>query len=250
MEINLENYTRLKEQKLKRADIAKVFDMPEWQLKKLIAKNGWGKKLPTIINTRVFDVVNKESAYWIGFLAADGCVDDKGRVRVGLQRSDIGHLQKLAKFVGSSHTIQERDNRCDLEFTCRNMANDLSKYGIVPRKSVEYYPGPVDIYGEFLPEFFRGWFDGDGTICESFSNKNSKLATLYTGIACSKPAYPWIVENIFNILDITHKIHERDNHMTITLNTNKSIKLLNWMYADSEEATRLDRKYDLYVKTV
>ena len=250
MEINLENYTKLKEQRLKRAEIAETFGIPEWKLKKLIANNGWGKKAPTLSNKRAFSEVTRESAYWIGFLAADGCVDEKGRVRVGLQRSDVSHLYKLAKFVGSTHKVQERDNRCDLEFSCAEMVADLSKYGIVPRKSIEFHPGPVKLYSEFLPEFFRGWFDGDGTICESFSNKASKLATLYTGIACSKPAYPWIVENIFVPLDISHKIHERDNHMTVTLNTNKSIKLLNWMYSTSTTDTRLDRKYDLYIKTV
>lgn len=251
MELNKENYDKLKAQKLKRSDIAEKFGITDNNLKYLIAKNGWGKKSPTIKHPRIFKEITKESAYWIGFIAADGCVDDKGRVRIGLQKSDINHLRKFAKFIGSDHKISEdKEKRCDIEFTCREMVADLAQYGIVPRKSVTYHPGDLKIYEKYLREFFRGWFDGDGTICESFSNKNSITATLYTGIACSKPSYSWICDHIFNRLGISWKVHEKINHMTVTLNTNKSKILLDWMYSDSEQEFRLDRKYDLYVKTV
>lgn len=250
-ELTKENYLELKNSKLyTRPQMAGIFGIPDWKLKKWIAANNLGTKPPTLSKPRAFMEINKESSYWAGFLAADGCVDEKGRVRIYLQLSDSVHLEKFAKFVGSSHKINldGSRNRCSLEFTCEQMVADLLKWNVVPRKSVEYCP-PNNL--PFMKDFMRGYFDGDGTICESFSNANSKTSTLYAGVACSYNFRDWFVHHLPEISnEITLKQHERDNHVTITMNTNKSIVFLTYLYEDSTEAFRLNRKYELYLKLV
>lgn len=233
-----------------RPQMAGEFGIPDWKLKKWIATNKLGAKIPKVLNPGAFKEITPENSYWAGFIAADGCVDSKGRIRFYLQLSDHQHLNKFADFVQSDHTISldETRNRCSLEFTCVEMVADLLKWNIVPNKSIGYRP--PDTLQE-LSSFMRGYFDGDGTICESFSNKNSVTATLYAGLACSYNFRDWLVKKLPEISsEITLKQHKRDNHVTITMNTNKSIAFLNFIYKDSSEKTRLDRKYDLFEKTV
>lgn len=122
--------------------MAGIFGIPDWKLKKWIATNSLGTKPPTVSKPSAFKEITPESSYWAGFIAADGCVDEKGRVRFYLQLSDHTHLQKFAEFVGSSHkiNIDQKRNRCSLEFVCSQIVTDLLKWNIVPRKSLEYCP--------------------------------------------------------------------------------------------------------------
>lgn len=245
MELNKENYLKLKETgKYTRPQMAGIFNMPDWKLKKWIANNGMGAIKPVVKNKSVFKNRDCPKAnYWAGFIAADGCVDTKGRLRFYLQLSDYQHLEKFASFVGSNHKINkdEKRNRCSIEFTCRSMVEDLLYWNIVPNKSISYTPPK----GFFNSHFIRGLFDGDGTISESFSNVNSRTATLYAGLSCSYPCRDWFKSYCDN-LGITIKQHERENIVTITMNTNKSIVFLDAIYSSSAENTRLTRKYNLY----
>lgn len=253
MEINKENYFTLKSQKLKRTEIANQFNIPDWKLKKIIAKEGWGVKRPIYKYNGCFDSLDSNSAYWLGFFMADGNISDDNRIRLMLQKADITHIQKFKDFVECEHKISYTDkypNRVSLEFTSKEMASILAKYNIVPRKTLLAIPPNPEIFGKYFKDYLRGFFDGDGTISECFSNKNSVTSTLYTGFAIAKQSFDWLDNILTNILQVTYKVYEKENIFTVTLNTNKSIKLLTYMYEDSDTYNRLDRKYDLYYKTV
>lgn len=253
MEITKENYFNLKSQKLKRAEIAYRFSIPDWKLKKIIAKEGWGSKQIRYKYNGCFDFLNKNSAYWLGFFMADGCVTEDDRIRLMLQKSDIAQLEKFKNFVGCEHKISYTDkypNRVSLEFTSKEIATIFKQYNIIPRKTLIATPPDPEIFKEYFSDYLRGFFDGDGTISESFSNKNSATATLYTGFAIAKQSYNWLDNILTNILNISYKKFEKENMYSITMNTNKSKTLLSYLYETSQYENRLDRKYDLYVKTI
>jgi hypothetical protein len=253
MEINKENYDNLRSQKLKRAEIAQVFSIPDWKLKKIIAKEGWGTKQIRYYYNGCFDKINKSSSYWLGFLMADGCVMDDNRIRLYLQKADIEQLEKFKEFVDCEHKISyttKYPNRVSLEFTSIEIASILKVYNIVPRKTLKAIPPNPEVFGEYFSDYLRGYFDGDGTISESFSNTNSRLATLYTGFAIAKQSYNWLDNALTNIVKVSYKKFEKENMYSITLNTNKSKALLHYMYDNSEYKNRLNRKFDLFYKTV
>ena len=52
-------------------------------------------------NESIFDNIDTaEKAYWIGFITADGYINEKrGWLSIQLQYSDIDHLKKFAKFI-------------------------------------------------------------------------------------------------------------------------------------------------------
>lgn len=251
MELNFNSYSELKSKKLKRAEIADIFGIPEWKLKKLIAINGWGKKAPTV-DEDSFSELSEAGAYWAGFIAADGNVDNKKRIRIMLKYDDILHIEKFAKFVNSTHAIQTNTdtyNRCAIEFTSAKMCNDLSTiYNIGPNKTDKLLP-PI-INTEFIPHFIRGVFDGDGSICESFSNANSITATLYATLVSGSIDFTSWLETFLEFSNITFSTQNKPGAQQIKLNTLQAIKFLNIIYQNSTEATRLDRKYAIYKRVV
>ena len=254
MELTFENYTLLKNEKLSRAQIADRFGIPDWKLKKHIAANKWGKVLPTIGNTTAFDEYTEESSYWAGFLAADGNVDKKGRIRLMLKYDDIRHLEKFKIFLQSTHMVSSNTdtyNRCSFEFTDMNMCEVLDfNYNIVPNKSL-IYRFPSHMAKHHIKHFIRGYFDGDGSICESFSNVNSTTATLYATFASGSFEF---AEYLFNYLkqELDLGGHLQDfntgKKWQIKYNTNDAKKLLTYMYAGS--IVSLDRKKLLYSRIV
>lgn len=248
MELTQENYNKLKDNKLKRSEIAKIFNIPEWKLKKHIATYKWGKILPIIEFEDVFEELDEYSCYWGGFLAADGNVDSKKRVRLMLQYDDMGHLEKFKELIGSTHTISyntDQYNRCSFEFTSRKMCEDLERnFNIVPNKT-DKLKFPKHLTVEQLRHYIRGYFDGDGSICESFSNKNSITATLYTTFASG---YKEHIDNLFEFLQQELQLvgNNRDygTKSQLKFNTNDSITILSWMYSNCN--IYLDRKYAKY----
>ncbi len=254
MEIEYTKYLELKQSGITRPKIAEYFGVPDWKLKKHIAKNNWGKKAPTIGNESAFDEYDEFSCYWAGFLAADGCVDAKNRVRVMLKYDDLSHLEKLKEFLQSTHAISvntDKYNRCSFEITSPHMCDMLDiNFNIVPNKT-DKLKFPKFIPRKYLIHYLRGYFDGDGIICESFSNKNSITASLYATFASGSREFSI---DLFNYLQVElglggHLQEFKDStKWQLKFNTNDAITLLGYMYEDSN--VYLDRKYALYQRIV
>lgn len=246
-----EYYLELKSQKLTRAQIAEIVGLTDNQLKRLIAKNGWGIRKTYTVNHNCFSVPTPESAYWAGFLAADGNVDEEYRVRLMLHASDLRHLEKFQAFTCSNHKISintTKYNRASLEFKSEQMVKDLEYFwNITPRKS-KTLQAPNVTDPALLNHFLRGYFDGDGTIGETFSNKNSITASVFVGfVSGSEDMTVWL-QDMISERGATYSTSYFETKSQIKLNTNQGEILLNQLYTNSTEATRLDRKYDLYIK--
>lgn len=249
MELTFENYTNLKLQGLKRAEIANEFSIPEWKLKKHIAANNWGKASPVIGNESAFDDYSEESCYWAGFIAADGNVDSKNRIRVMLKYDDILHLEKLREYLKSTHSISSNTttyNRCSFEITSAHIREMLEfNFNIVPNKTDKYKLPSIP--KAYLRHYVRGYFDGDGSICESLSNINSITATLYATFSSGSAEF---IKSLYNRLNTELNLggHLQDfntrKKWQIKYNTNDAKSLLAWMYENS--TVYLERKYNLY----
>lgn len=118
------------------------------------------------INSRVFDVIDtEEKAYWLGFLFADGYIADSGNVEISLKLSDINHLYKFQSFIGLNNAVKQDSYRCRIYFMDKNIAENLKKYGMTPRKSLTLkYPSSQVVPQHLEGHFIRGYFDGDGSV--------------------------------------------------------------------------------------
>lgn len=109
-----------------------------------------------------FETVTDDSAYWLGFLLADGNVS-KNTVTINLKTSDRLHLEKFRDFMGGNQIISlKKDLRVSgYAFGSIKVTKDLAKWNIVPNKSLIAKP-----HTELLKNshFWRGVIDGDGSI--------------------------------------------------------------------------------------
>jgi len=113
---------------------------------------------------------NEQSAYWFGFLSADGCVDKGRRVRLLIHKKDLNHLVAYKNFLKTDYPIcyRKSDGHPSLDVICRELAEDLTEKGCTPRKSLTLqFPNEDVLPREFLWDYLRGVFDGDGCITTS-----------------------------------------------------------------------------------
>jgi hypothetical protein len=123
------------------------------------------------LNERAFSIpLTPEAKYWVGVLLADGNVSiKKGIPIVALhqQKIDKGQIDKFRTFVKSTHKIGRYVNKktrrvyYSISFSCKIMADDIAKYGVIPKK---WYIVKVKGGIENDRDLWRGVIDGDGTL--------------------------------------------------------------------------------------
>ena len=119
----------------------------------------------THCDTEFFATLSPTSAYWAGFIAADGCLSCRGKtLSIGLNRRDIEHLNKFAKAIKTNARIGyvNSNNSVHINISSEKVFDSLSKLGITPNKSLTI--SNVNIPPHLMSHFIRGVFDGDGYI--------------------------------------------------------------------------------------
>lgn len=109
----------------------------------------------------MFDVLDEHASYWVGFLAADGCITDTDRIQLSLSVGDIDHITKFKTWLKAEHDISyhKKTNSSKITFTSHKIANILQQLGIGPRKSKTLKVHDALVTNK---DFWRGVVDGDG----------------------------------------------------------------------------------------
>ena len=145
------------------------------------------------------NIDTEEKAYLLGLYFTDGRVRKDSRcelnytIHMQLQARDLEMIEKIKDIFQVNNKIyhDKRNNKeCyEISFSSRKMAQDLSKYGIVPRKTYETSHLPF----EYIPDnlkihFLRGLFDGDGgfSVDSSYSKDVSFDFTSYYSSICEE----------------------------------------------------------------
>ena len=120
-------------------------------------------------NENFFEVIDtEEKAYWLGFLYADGCVQQKGNyytTKIDLATIDRNHIEKFKKSLDSNHNINDYKDHSKIVIGSKKMFNDLNNKGCVPKKTlILEFPTIEQVPEHLVHHFIRGYFDGDGTI--------------------------------------------------------------------------------------
>lgn len=103
-------------------------------------------------------------AYVLGFWFADGYMRKEKSYRIVFSGKDEDILIKIREALDSNHPIRlnSRDNCYFISFCSRKLYEDLTKLGGLRCKSkVINFP---KVFKKFLPDFIRGYFDGDGSV--------------------------------------------------------------------------------------
>jgi LAGLIDADG-like domain len=123
------------------------------------------------------DLSDDWHAYWIGFIAADGCVflDEKrshARVQLSVKVSDIDHLRNFQRGTKTTAKVRVGSNETGynplgriavIQVSNPHLVRALAKWRIVPNKTL-ILGWPTHFPSTLIPGYIRGYFDGDGTV--------------------------------------------------------------------------------------
>ena len=123
------------------------------------------------------NIDNEYKAYFLGLLIADGCIfkfcKNTMFVMLSLQERDSYMVENFAKVVGANRKVlvDKRDNSKSITISSNKMASDLSKYGVIEKKTFSTYL-PM-IRKDLMKHLVRGILDGDGNVGKRFTNKGN-----------------------------------------------------------------------------
>lgn len=185
------------------------------------------------------DIDTEEKAYWLGFIAADGCVHEAtksgaAKLSVRLGSKDEDHLYKLRDALESTHRIFEYKRPSGygntsvsiLDITSNVLAAALTKHGVGPRKTFTLQ-WPQHLLPELMHHYLRGYVDGDGGWC-----------------CCRTPAGPqWtfhVTGNLSFIEDCqTFLMHECELRKTKPQNLRNQPKITQMRYGGNDQVQRI-----------
>jgi len=190
------------------------------------------------LNENFFDTLNEKSAYWLGFLYADGYVRMKdgksGELKLKLKDTDKGHIEKFLNDIECNKPIKcgidNKSKFCSVTVYSNSLVNKLFELGCVNNKTQKIrLPNLND---NLMNHFIRGYFDGDGSISKVKNRPNSFVVSI-----CSNKNFN---EDIIKFLGYGKDI-KSDNYSVIKINRLVEVtKFRDYIYTNAN--TLLERK--------
>ena len=159
-------------------EMAKQLGRSESSVENKRCKLGLKNERKYMFNINFFKTpLNEFSAYWLGFICADGYISSYKEVAIQLQKDDFEHLKKFNKCLNGNIPITffEKKPRyikekftgisylCQIRIFSKEMVSDLNLLGVYKNKSLDINFPELD--NDYLIWcFIRGYFDGDGSI--------------------------------------------------------------------------------------
>lgn len=222
-------------------------------------------------NDSYFNTIDTpEKAYWLGFIAADGCIIDTSagegsqkRVKIALQKSDDEHLRKFRECIEGNHpiTYHEVVNRkwnikseeCQIVIYSASMVEDLERLGLYPRKTYSLpFPNTRQVSNRLMPHYLRGFIDGDGSFTSRTRDDRDRRVAEFNITGADKTFLNDSREFLENTLDVRVGLYRNeDGNWRITASSISDVlHILDYVYrADGITYNSvLNRKYLKYMQ--
>lgn len=196
---------------------------------------------------------NELSAYWLGFVSADGWVGNQGDLIVHIQADDEHHLHLMRRALNSNAPITYIDNTKSVRFAVysKRLTDDLRRLGLRhdKSKSQQFPVIPENMHKHFI----RGLLDGDGSIKiqkrmklnprdKSKRYPTTEYKITFCGTASTMLLINLIISNKCAVNTVT--VQRRPSLAVVEWSgLVQCKKILNWLYSDASAA--LNRKKQL-----
>ena len=131
------------------------------------------------------DNLTLKSCYWAGFIAADGCINERknsNSLSIKISNKDYSLLEDFLIDTKSTNQILKCTGQDQSRLIIRSeqWIKDLREvFNIGPKKSMTYlYPNLID--EELIKAFIIGYMDGDGSVCFIGKDKYLKFSAAGT----------------------------------------------------------------------
>lgn len=198
------------------------------------------------VNEKSFDTLSEESAYWLGFLYADGQVGRSKVIILQLKRQDGYHVQRFADFLQSNSPVIPATSTAKgityestyFAVTHKYLGERLESIGIL-RHRPDFSRVLTFLTPEYYRHFIRGVFDGDGSAVKKhnliiFAGNTDLLTWIRQVLADNTNSNPTLT---------IHK-HKTANLHYLTYSKGRStFQILDYLYHDTD--LYLTRKRDI-----
>lgn len=210
------------------------------------------------IKRNFFKIWSKEMSYILGFIVADGSLEDASYLRgkyLRLYSNDVEILEKIKQAMHSEHKIIARspskflyngkkyisNGNYMVRIGNHEIYNDLIKLGVTPRKSktIKFPQVPL----QYLSHFIRGYLDGDGCIY-SYKTRDRLSVVFTSGSKMFLQALSQVISSSYGTKE--HNIACSDGVFQLMYSTKEAVKLLNSVYTESANNLFLNRKFQKY----
>lgn len=213
-----------------------------------------------LVNENFFKKWTHEMAYVLGYIYADGSLDNSPRIRAkyfSINSVDEDTIRNIREVLGSGHTVvrlaptsENRKEKFLLRIGSHAMYDDLEKLGLYPNKSLTMsFP---KIPQDFLSDFVRGYFDGDGCayleMSEGISQERiiKRLRTIFT--SGSRGFLEGLQEVIACKTDCVGKIYVSHRAFQLVYGTKESMEVFVFLYGNARRQLFLKRKFEVFLK--
>jgi intein/homing endonuclease len=197
-------------------------------------------------------------AYVLGFFAADGYINlnKRGANFWCIQITDKQLLESIKRVIQAEHKISKRQSKDGqkpiyrLQIGSRKMCEDLRKIGFGERKTKSLCTPNVS--DKVLPDFVRGYFDGDGNVWHGLIHKDRSRPTLAIRVVFTSASLEFLdnLKKRLKLLDINGSIIKgKGNYYRLQYSTLSSLKLYDFMYNGCiKDSLFLKRKKRIFEK--
>lgn len=218
-------------------------------------------------NDSYFECIDDSTtAYWIGFITADGYVNNSQAYRnyelgIELSTKDEAHLKRFLEDISSNSKVSRRTKSSfknkgyDKSYEesvariySKQIVESLSKYGIVQNKtySIKFPDNVPELY---IWDYVRGFFDGDGSVFVKNVESTNGTIHQYLNVnftSHSKEFLEGLKNTLFNY-DINSTIYKDGNNYQLYIRKQEDIlSFFNLIY-HKENIRKLDRKHIIFV---
>ena len=247
--------------------------MPNKRISKLLKENGFDLSQSVVkkkyfCNSSAFKEYTKESCYYAGLIASDGCISSKDHkennvLTISLKESDLQTLENLKEFLEYTGKLyySEKVKCYTLNIIDRELIKGLEdNFNITRGKSLTYIP-PI-LNEELKPYFILGLFDGDGSIsCINTvwwsKDENKKFYkrkvyedkfTFSSSVTGTKETLDYIKDFFGVNLKLQKRYKDDKNNYSLQINDNVQIyNLLSKLYNEDCLKYCMKRKYENFL---
>ena len=216
---------------------------------------GRGGYNPDVKHTFFSAIDSPEKAYILGYIMADGSIDQKKKhVRLECVDRDCEIIKFIAQKISPLTPIKycyRKDKNLRTAYLyiySVDIARDLGVYGIVPNKQSKDIPLPK-IDRSLYKNYLRGYFDGDGTVWAQNGRPNISICVTKTfgkDLIKILKQEGVITKPKNNLIDMS-KYGSNIHHLRITRLYDVRA-FFNYIYNDN--TFRLDGKYNKFINLI
>ena len=261
-------YTKeFKEKILKEYEINKISSKElskKYEINKTSITNWYKQKYkiknmnPNKGNVNYFDIIDSNlKAYFLGFIAADGCITNRNNLKINIVEEDSIILEKFKEEIGcESHLYKtsKKRGRNQISFSMNDttLTNSIRKYGISERKSLTMTNIIPNIPKEYRNSFILGYFDGDGFSSISYikykskkTNSEKQYPLLHIGFCGTKEFLLGIIDEL-NTQKFKIKHESGIDNLRLSSSKDEIIKTYTFLYKN--QRFFLPRKHEKFIK--